>query len=417
MSNSILVVGGGFSGITAALEAAEVGYEVFIVEKNPYLGGRVAQLNQYFPKLCPPSCGLEIQFQRIKKNPRVKFFTLSEVVSISGSKGNYDVKIKISPRYVNQNCTACGECAKVGTTEIASEFNFGLGKTKAAYLTHPFAFPMRYVLAKDACSKTELDAMIGACNYDAIDLNDAEKTIELKVGSIVWATGWKPYDVTRLTNLGAGNVPNVVSNMQMERLASPNGPTNGMIVRPSDGKAPKKIAFVQCAGSRDRNHLNFCSYICCLASLKQATYIRAQYPEAEIYIYYIDLRTPGRYEKFLKKLEEDKKVHLIKGKVADIAEDKKAGKVLLTVEDALAGNKGTEFFDLVVLATGMQPSVDLERMSIDIAQDENKFVQDGEKSGIFVAGCAGKPLDVMTSAQTATAAALKAIQNLVGGEA
>jgi quinone-modifying oxidoreductase, subunit QmoA len=416
MSNSILVVGGGFSGITAALEAAEVGYEAYIVEKNPYLGGRVTQLNQYFPKLCPPSCGLEIQFQRIRKNPKVKFFTMSEVVSVSGTTGDYTVKIKIKPRYVNEKCTACGECAQVCDTEIASEFDFGLGTHKAAYITHPFAFPMRYVLDKTSCQSGELERMKEACKYDAIDLDDQEKTIELNVGSIVWATGWKPYDMTKLTTLGSGKVPNVISNMQMERLAAPNGPTNGKILRPSDDKAPKNVAFVQCAGSRDRNHLNFCSYICCMASLKQASYVREQYPDAKVTIYYIDLRTPGKYEKFLKKFQADEKISMIKGKVADISEGKN-GKVQVLYEDALAGSKQTDTFDLVVLATGMQPSVCTDELPVEMVQDENCFLEDDSKGGIYAAGCAKNPLDVMSSAQTATGAALKAIQTLVGGKA
>jgi quinone-modifying oxidoreductase, subunit QmoA len=416
MSNSILVVGGGFSGITAALEAAEVGYEAYIVEKNPYLGGRVTQLNQYFPKLCPPSCGLEIQFQRIRRNPKVKYFTMSEVVSVSGTKGDYTVKIKIKPRYVNEKCTACGECAQVCDTEIASEFDFGLGTHKAAYITHPFAFPMRYVLDKANCQSGELERMKEACKYDAIDLDDQEKTIELNVGSIIWATGWKPYDMTKLTTLGSGKVPNVISNMQMERLAAPNGPTNGKILRPSDDKAPKNVAFVQCAGSRDRNHLNFCSYICCMASLKQASYVREQYPDAKVTIYYIDLRTPGKYEKFLKKFQADEKISMIKGKVADISEGKN-GKVQVIYEDAIAGSKQMDTFDLVVLATGMQPSVCTDELPVEMVQDESCFLEDDSKGGIFAAGCAKNPLDVMSSAQTATGAALKAIQTLVGGKA
>jgi quinone-modifying oxidoreductase, subunit QmoA len=416
MSNSILVVGGGFSGITAALEAAEVGYETYIVEKNPYLGGRVSQLNQYFPKLCPPSCGLEIQFQRIRKDPKVKYFTMAEVISVSGTKGNYDVKIKIKPRYVNENCTACGECAKVCDTEITSEFDFGLGTHKAAYLTHPFAFPMRYVIDKESCQADELERMQQSCKYDAVNLQDEERVFELNVGSIVWATGWQPYDVTKLSTLGSGKVPNVISNMQMERLAAPNGPTGGKIIRPSDDKAPKKVAFVQCAGSRDRNHLNYCSYICCMASLKQAAYVREQYPDAKVTIFYIDLRTPGKYEKFLKKFQADEMISMIKGKVADVSEAKN-GKVQLIYEDALAGSKQTDNFDLVVLATGMQPSVCSDELPVEMIQDENCFLEDDLKGGIFAAGCAKSPLDVMSSAQTATGAALKAIQTLVGGKA
>jgi len=410
MSNSILVVGGGFSGLTAALEAAEVGYDVFIVEKEPYLGGRVAQLNKYFPKLCPPTCGLEINFQRIKKNPKVKFFTLAEVTKISGGPGNYSVTIKIKPRFVSNECTACGKCVEVCPVEKENEFNFGLDKTKAIYLPYPMALPAKYVIDGSVCTGTSCAKCVSACEYKAINLEEQEKEITLTVGSIVFATGWKPYDVSKLTNLGGGTLKNVITNMQMERLASPNGPTNGKIVRPSDQAEPKRIAFVQCAGSRDQNHLNYCSYICCMASFKQALYIREQYPEAEIVIYYIDLRAPGRYEKFLNKVQEDDKIMMVKGKVAKIEENEK-GNPVVTAEDIIAGLKKEEEYDLVVLATGMQPSLDGLDVPADVELQEGFVV--GEKQGIFAAGCAKMPLDVMTSAETATGAALKAIQTLV----
>ncbi|SKA97201.1 quinone-modifying oxidoreductase subunit QmoA [Paucidesulfovibrio gracilis DSM 16080] len=412
-NNSILVVGGGFAGITAALEAAELGYEVFIVEKNPYLGGRVAQLNQYFPKLCPPSCGLEIQFQRIKKNPKVKYYTLSQVDSISGSAGNYNVTVTKQPRYVNARCTCCGECAKAGRTEVDSEFDFETGKRKAAYTTHLFAFPARYTIDPDTCDKIELERIKDACPYDAIDLEEQPKTFDLNVGSIVWATGWKPYPMEKLTNLGGGKVPNVISNMQMERLASPSGPTDGRIVRPSDGAEPKRIAFVQCAGSRDENHLNYCSYICCMASLKHVRYLRERYPEAKVVVYYIDLRTPGRYDKFKSLTVDDPNLSLVKGKVAAVAEDKDNNPIL-TVENAVTGIKNDEQFDLVVLATGMQPSAAGEKLPAGLPVDEEGFIIGGEDKGIVAAGCAKLPLDVMKTAQSGTSAALKAIQNVVG---
>ena len=191
-SGSILVVGGGISGLTTALEAAEVGYEVFLVEKNPYLGGRVAQLNQYFPKLCPPTCGLEINFRRIKDNPRVKVFTLAEVEQVSGTPGSYDVTIKLNPRYVNENCTACGDCAAACETEISSDFDFGMKKVKGAYLPFEMAFPSRYVISPQIVGTEDGKRCKEACKYNAVDLDMTEKTINLKVGAVVWATGWQP---------------------------------------------------------------------------------------------------------------------------------------------------------------------------------------------------------------------------------
>ncbi len=410
MSSAILDVGGGFSGLTAALEAAEVGYDVFIVEKTPWLGGRAAQLNKYFPKLCPPSCGLEIQFQRIKKNPRIKFFTQAQVTDVSGSAGNYSVKVHIEPRHTAPHSADFSLPASAMTGETCSEFELGLAKRKALYQAMPFAFPARWVLDPSVLSAED---RLKAARDPNLDLNEEARDIELSVGSIVLATGWKPYDVTRLGNLGAGKVANCISNMQMERLASPHGPTDGAIKRPSDGKPPKNIAFVQCAGSRDQNHLNFCSYSCCMASLKQALYVREQYPHAEVTIYYIDLRTPGRYENFRAKVEADEKVRLVKGKVAGL-EACDCGDVLLEVEDAVKGTKSKRRHDLVVLAAGMQPSLAGEANPYGVTIDADGFVVDGGERGIFAAGCAARPLDVMNAAQSGTGAALKAIQTVRG---
>lgn len=411
MSNSILVVGGGFSGLTAAIEAAELGYDVYIVEKTPFLGGRVAQLNKYFPKLCPPSCGLEIQFQRIRKNPRIKFFTQAEVVGLSGQKGDYTAKVRISPRYTSPHNIDFGLLASSLEGEACNEFEFGLSKRKALYRSMPFAFPGRYVLDPAALTKTDAARISG---NQFLNLNEQPRTVELNVGAVVVATGWKPYDVTNLTNLGAGSVPNCITNMQMERLASPYGPTGGRIVRPVDGRAPKRVAFVQCAGSRDQNHLNFCSYICCMASLKQSLYVAEQYPDAEITIFYIDLRTPGRYMNVLEKVKATPNVRFIKGKVADVQRDPATGDPIVTVEDALRGEKLTLAYDLVVLATGMQPTLAGEKLPLPVSVDEDGFITGGEEAGIFAAGCARMPLDVMRSAQSGTSAALKAVQTVKG---
>ena len=414
-SGSLMVVGGGISGITAALEAAEVGYEVFLVEKNPYLGGRVAQLNQYFPKLCPPTCGLEINFRRIKDNPRIKVLTMAEVDKVSGAPGNYSVSIKLQPRYVNENCTCCGACADACEYEISNEFNFGMNKTKGAYLPHAMAFPSRYVLSSQIIGTDDAEKCKKACQYNAIDLEMKEKTLDLAVGSIMWATGWEPYDATRIDNLHFGEYPNIVTNMMMERLAAKNGPTGGKILRPSDDKAPKSIAFVQCAGSRDENHLPYCSYICCMASLKQITYVRAQYPDAQVYMFYIDVRAPGyRYEKFYNQIKSDEKVTLIKGKVAAITENPETGNLTVTAENAITGEKVHQEAEMVVLATGMQPTAANAKLPADLKYNSDGFIVNNlDGGGMFGVGCANKPADVVSSNQNATGMALKAIQTLV----
>jgi len=413
VSGSIMVVGGGISGLTTALEAAEVGYEVFLVEKEASLGGRVTQLKHYFPKLCPPTCGLEINYRRLKDNKNIKVFTMSEVMNVDGTPGDYTVTVKTAPRYVNDNCTACGDCAKACETEISNEFNFGMDRRKAAYLPHNMAYPQRYVM-DPAMSTDDRDKVKEACKYDAVDFDMEEKTFDLKVGAVVFNTGWQPYDATRIDNLGFGRYQNIVTNMMLERLASGNGPTGGKILRPSDGKVPETIAFAQCAGSRDENHLPYCSYICCMASLKHATYIREQYPEAKIYIYYIDLRTPGRkYENFYAKLKADENIFFVKGKVAEVSEEAGTGNIKLVAEDTITGEKVRQTVDMLVLATGMQPTCAVDKPAADLNFDEEGFiVNDFAKGGLFAAGCANKPADVVTSNQNATGMALKAIQTL-----
>jgi quinone-modifying oxidoreductase subunit QmoA len=410
---SVLVIGGGISGITAAVEAAEYGYDVYMVEKNPYLGGRVAQLNKYFPKLCPPVCGIEMNLRRIKENPRFKgIMTMAEVSEISGSEGNFTVRVKQSPRYVNERCTGCGACAAACPGERSNAFNFGLDKSTVAYLPFDQAYPFRYVIDRANCPKGCEAPCKAACKYDAIDFGMNEKTETVKVGAIVNATGWQPYDATRMDILGFGKVANVITNMQMERLAAPSGPTGGKITRPSDGAEPKSVAFVQCAGSRDENHLEFCSYICCMASLKQVRYVREQYEDSRATVFYIDLRTPGRYEKFLKDVQADKSVSFMKGKVAGI-EQGAGGSVVVTYEDILGGKKAKQTFDMVVLATGMQPTGAAVKVP-GLKYTAEGFAMPGEQqAGIMSVGTGKAPLDVQRSVQDATGAAVKCIQSVV----
>ncbi len=403
----VLVIGGGFSGLTTAVEAAETGAEVVIVEKNSYLGGRVAQLNKYFPKLCPPACGLEINFRRIKTNPLITFYTMAEVESVTGVAGDYSVTVKVSPRYVNDNCVACNACTEACTAERPNEFNFGMDTIKAAYLPYKQAFPQKYIIDTAHCNVDCRKACKDACKYDAIDLDMKAESVNLKVSSVVVAAGWNPYDANKLDILGFGKVKNVITNMMMERLASPSGPTGGKILRPSDGKPVETIAFVQCAGSRDEDHLPFCSYICCLASLKQATYIREQNSDSKAHIFYIDIRTPGRYEKFYWKVKEDPNVIFTKGKVANIVQDEATDDVIVEAEDMQAGKKIKVKVDMAVLATGMEPSGAFKKIT-GIKYNEVGFSLPG--LGVYPTGCNKNPMDVAKSGQDATGAALKAMQ-------
>ena len=414
-SNSILVVGGGISGLTSAIEAAEIGYEVFLIEKEASLGGRVAQLNKYFPKLCPPTCGLEINYRRIKDNPKIQVLTLTEVEKIEGGPGNYEVTLKINPRYINENTTCFEEVIDSLKTEIPNEYNLGMNTTKGLYLPHEMAFPFKYVISPKIIGTDDANKIKESLPEGVVDLDAQAKSMKINVGAIIWATGWIPYDAKKIDNLGFGQYENIITNMMMERYASPNGPTKGQIIRPSDKKAPESVAFVQCAGSRDENHLPYCSYICCMASLKQATYIREQYPEAKIYIFYIDLRTPGqRYEKFYKQVKEDENIFFVKGKVAEVSEDPATKNITVIAENAVTCEKIQQTVEMVVLATGMQPTAKENPLPADLKYDENGFIVNKlEKNGMFAAGCANKPLDVVSSNQNATGMALKAIQTLV----
>ena len=408
-SGAVLVVGGGISGLTSALEAAEVGNDVFLIEKSASFGGRVAQLNQYFPKLCPPSCGLEINFRRVKNNRKIRTYTMTTVKSVVGGPGNYQVNLEIAPRYVNSNCTACGDCSEACPDMIDNDFNFGMDKHKAAYLPHEMAFPRRYVIEKDKLSAEGAKAVKEACKYNAVDLEMQPQIVTINVASIVWATGWTPYDATKMDNLKFDQSDAIITNMMMERLASPNGPTGGKIVRPGDDKEITSVAFVQCAGSRDENHLEFCSHICCMATLKQMTYVRERYPDAKMYVFYIDLRTPGKYEKFREKVSDDKNATFIKGKVAEIIPESDGG-VTVVAENAITGEKIHQKVDMAVLATGMQPSLAVQGAPVSLNMDTSGFVISDYDKGMISAGCAKKAADVVTTTQSSTAAALKAIQ-------
>ncbi len=404
----ILVIGGGIAGMTTAIEAAEAGCEVILAEKEPYLGGRVARMHEYFPKLCPPACGLEINFRRIKNNPRITVLTQAQVEKLAGRPGNYEVTLKIVPRYVSDACTLCGECAKACPAERADEFNYGLSRTRAAYLPHPMAFPALYVIDRSACGP-DCRACQQACQYGAVDLDQQPVSRTYRVSAVVAATGWSPYDASRLDNLGYRKYKNVITNVVMERLAAQSGPTGGKILRPSDGRAPASVVFVQCAGSRDENHLPYCSAVCCAASLKQATYVRAQCPDAKVTIFYIDIRTPGRLEDFYTKVAADGQVELIKGKAAKVDEDPETGELLVTAEDVLSGRKHTARADLVVLATGIVPNT--KSLPADFVRDEFEFLAAPPgTTGLYAAGCVRRPEEVSAAVQDSTGAALRALQ-------
>ncbi len=405
----LLVVGGGIAGVTAALEAAESGAEVYLVEKEPYLGGRVVRLARYFPKLCPPACGMEINFRRLKDNPRVHVLTMTEVEAISGQPGRYDVRLRRRPRFVTERCTACGECVAACPAVRPDASNYGMSKTRAIYLGGELAHPLRYAIDEEYCLGESCRRCEQACPYGAIDLVMQPETLALQVGAVIWATGWRPYDARAITNLAFGRYRNVVTNVMLERMAAADGPTAGHIVRPSDGRPARRVAFIQCAGSRERLHLGYCSGVCCLASLKEATYVLDQDPEAEVFVFYIDLRTPGTYEAFAQGVLVRMGMHAVKGKVADILCDEQSEDLTVIADDMVAGRMARTEVDLVVLATGMVPSLQDGAPSGVVLEEFGFALSEEAKGGIFAAGCARAPVDVATATLDATAAAMAAL--------
>ena len=405
-NQSLLVIGAGIAGISAALEAAETGAEVVVVEREPYIGGRVIRSHNYFPKMCPPTCGMEINVRRIERNPRIRVLTSSEVTAADQAGGGWKVTVSTEPAWVNDKCTACDECTKACSTEVDDSFNLGMSKVKAIRLPHLNAWPKRYVFDREEVADDEAKKIADACTYGAVDLDAKPTTEEFEVGAIVVATGWKPYPIEKLDDLGGG-FDDVIANVQMERLASPAGPTAGKILRPSSGEPPTKVAFVQCAGSRDVNHLPYCSGVCCLASLKQATYVKDQLPDAEVTMYYIDRRTPGRNEDVLLKVSEIEGVNLVKGKVGRI--EQANGSLKLHVEDVANDVLIEAEADLVVLATGMAPAAEDLDLSVFSKKDEDGFILDDLEAGVTVAGVARRPEDVAASVRDATGAAARAL--------
>lgn len=422
-NQTILVVGGGISGMTAALEAAECGKQVVLIEKTPTLGGRVSQLYKYFPKLCFPTCGMEINLRRIKANRNIHLLTQAEVEQVSGVPGDFSVTVRIRPRYVTEACTACGDCAKAVGAEFDDEFNYGMRRRKGAYLPFNLAYPQRYVLDGRMIGTPDAETAKAACKANAIDLEMKDEVITLKAGAIIWATGWKPYDADLIQPYGHDRFKNVITNMEFERMLDPFGPTGGKIQRPSDGAVPKNIAFIQCSGSRDANHLKHCSRICCMATLKQTTYVREQLGDAaKSTVYYIDIRAIDRIDDFHRRIKADPNVAALKSKVASITQDAATGDLFLHGNDLQKPGVGGDMryknrHDLVVLAVGMEPSVPADKIPAKVRANPHGFIELDTGTGIFGAGVSSEALDVNRAVQNATAAALRAIQvvNRVAG--
>ena len=320
---------------------------------------------------------------------------------------------------MNENCTACGDCGEAVEAEFDDEYNYGLGKRKGAYRPFNQSYPERYVLDPAIIGTGDAEKAKAACKYEAIDLDMGDSETTITVGAVIWATGWKPYDAGKIQPYGYDRYKNVITSVEFERMLDPHGPTGGKILRPSDGKEAKDVAFIQCAGSRDLNHLKHCSRICCMASLKQTTYLREQYgDDAKGTVYYIDIRAIDRIDDFYQNVKNDPNITFTKSKVASITEDRETGNPVLHGVDTEGYHRYSNPHELVVLAIGMEPSVPANGFPMPVVLNEEGFVELDEANGaFFAAGCSADALDVNRAVQSATASALRAIQvvNRVAG--
>jgi heterodisulfide reductase subunit A2 len=424
-----LVIGGGIAGIQAALDIADAGHEVLLVEKESTIGGHMAKLAETFPTLDCASCILTPRMSEVANHPNIKLLTSSEVVGVEGYVGNFHVKIRKNPSYIDPDaCNLCADCEDVCPEFTLSDFDEGLTFRRPIYIPFPQAIPSTYTIDIDAClNPTGMKHIVCSkcqevCEADAINYDQKPEIIEEDVGVMIVATGYEIYSPKNIGEYGAGTYPDVITSLQFERLLSPNGPTSGIPRRPSDGKIPEKIAFIHCAGSRDENHNDYCSAICCMYSSKHALLFHEHYPNAEVCNFYIDLRASGKnYEQFINRVREDAGVNYIRGKVSKIFEQD--GKVTVFGVDTLKGERLEEDFDMVVLALSMVAPKGLRDLATTLGAqyDEYGWIKEehpklrpveSPTSGIFVAGLAHAPKDIQTTVAQASGAASKALDLL-----
>ena len=419
-----LVIGGGIAGIQAALDMANTGYEVVLVERSPSVGGHMIQLSETFPTLDCSQCILTPKMVEVSKHPKIKLLTYSEVQEVSGYVGNFKVKILKKPTYVDpEKCTLCDECTKVCPVVTSNEFDLGLTGRRAIYIPFPQAIPATYTLDIKNCPgllPIACGKCADVCEPEAIDYDMKPEVIEEEVGAIVVATGYDLYEKENLPEYGYGRYPDVLDGLQFERLLSASGPTQGKILRPSDHKEPKEVVFIQCAGSRDPElHCAYCSKICCMYTAKHAMLYKHHVRDGQAYIFYIDIRSGGKgYEEFVQRAVEEDGVVYLRGKVAKIFEEK--GKIKVWGVDTLSGKAIEIDADMVVLATATRPSDGAEELAkkLKIALDKDGFLAEAHPklkpvesvtAGMFLAGAAQAPKDIPEVVAQASGAAAKAI--------
>ncbi|MFX1511117.1 MAG: 4Fe-4S binding protein [Promethearchaeota archaeon] len=418
---SVLIVGAGISGISAALDLGEAGYKTWLIEKSPTIGGNMARLDKTFPTMDCSACILTPKMSETSWNENIEIIANAEVSQVEGFVGNFHVQVVEQPKYVDsEKCNACGDCPDVCPISVPSEFDLGLAPRKAIYIPFPQAIPNKYIIDMDNCIRC--DKCVEVCKPEAIDFNQKPKNHELNPGQIIVATGFEPYDPLEDSDrLQYGIAPNVITGLEMERLLNASGPTQGKLFRASDGEKPKRVAFIQCVGSRDVNRNPYCSRVCCMYSIKHARMLREKDPTIQTTIYYMDIRAFGKgYEEFYDIAQRDYGIKLIRGRVSQITEDKKTNNLLIKAEDTLLGRRVNLEYDLVVLAIGLVPrkdTLDLVKM-LNLSQSADGFFLEAHPKlapvdtfirGIYICGVAQGPKDIPDSVAQAKGAASSAI--------
>ena len=431
MSKPVLVVGGGIAGIQAALDLADQGIMVYLVEKNPSIGGKMAQLDKTFPTLDCASCILTPKMAAVLRHEKIKLLTYSEVQQISGEVGNFKVKILKKPTYVDwDKCTGCGTCIEKCPRKVPDEYNMGLSYRKAIYIMFPQAVPRKAVIDAKNClrlnpppemAKKAKKPLCGVCAMvcptKAINYDDKPEEVKLDVAAIIIATGAQIYDAKKISEYGYGKYQNVYIHLEFERLVSATGPTGGEIVRRSDGKHPKRIAWIQCVGSRDVRFKSYCSAFCCMASTKQAILAKEHLPDVECTIYYMDIRAFGKgFEEFVERAKKEFGIRYVRGRVVEILEDPETKNLIVKYEDTSESYMKKEEYDMVILAVAIGPNipgsipVDLDRDGFPKLKDPFLDPVSTNKEGIFVIGIAAGAKDIPDSVIEAGAAAARAAE-------
>lgn len=422
-----LVIGGGIAGIQTALDIADAGFPVDIVEKQPTIGGKMTQIDKTFPTLDCAACILTPKMVDCAQNENIRIFAYSQVEAVQGFVGNFKVTIRKKARFVDPDkCTGCGLCTeKCPQKKVPNEFNLGLDTRRAIYIPFAQAVPKVATIDPDYCNMLKngkCGVCAKVCGANAIDYHQKDELIEEEYGAIVAATGFNPIDLSAFNEFAYSQSPDVVSSLEFERLMNAAGPTGGTLLRPSDGKHPHTIVFVQCVGSRcdgDGKGKPYCSKICCMYTAKHAMLCREKYPDTEVYVFYIDVRTPGKnFDEFYRRAVEEYGVHYIKGMVGKVVPEK--GKLKVQASDLLGGRQLHIDADMVVLAAAIEPDKSARSLAtmLTASMDTNDFFTEAHPklrpvesptAGIFLSGACQGPKDIPETVAQAGAAAAKVI--------